>query len=91
MNSPNTEQYRSQFKSELANLIGCIPEALPASTTKEIAAQYLGLANKKTLNVWHSAGRHGIVMVKVGRITQPTTQWLIDIKMAGLSVAMEVS
>ena len=91
MNYQNHNDYREQFRLELATLIGCKPEALPASTSKEIAAKYLGLKNQKTLNVWHSTGRHDIVMVKVGRITQPTIQWLIDLKMAGLTVAREVA
>ena len=83
----NNDYYRSKFTSELANLIGCDSSDLPVSTSKEIAASYLGLVNKNTLNVWHSTGRHGIVMVKVGRNTQPSTDWLVDIKMAGLSIA----
>lgn len=29
-------------------------------------------------------------MVKVGRVTEPTTDWLIDLKLAGLSAIGEV-
>ena len=91
MQHHSAQQYREQFTLELAHLIGCQPESLPASVTKDVAATFIGLANKKTLNVWHSTGRHGIVMVKIGRITQPTTEWLINLKVAGLSMAGEVA
>lgn len=91
MQTKTPEHYRAQFKAELCNLIGCDENSLPATANKDIAADYLGLKNKKTLNVWHSTGRHGIVMVKVGRNTEPSTDWLIDLKMAGLSIAAEVA
>ena len=91
MNNQSREQYFAQFKADLARLIGCDPTEIPATTTKEIACDYLGLANPKTLNVWKSAGRHGCVMVRVGRNSYPSTDWLINLKMAGLSIPQEVA
>ena len=91
MKHHSTDHYRDQFTKELARLIGCKPESLPTTTPKIIGAQFLGLKNPKTLNVWHSAGRHGIVMVKIGRITEVSTEWLIDLKTESLSVSQEVA
>ena len=91
MNNTEIDQYRSHFKSDLARLIGCEPDSIPASVSKDIAVKFLGLKNEKTLNVWSSAGRHGIVMIKVGKVTQPSTQWLIDLKLAGIKTAGEAA
>ena len=81
------ERYRQNFTTELANIIGCEIEKLPTATSKEIACEYLGLANAKTLDVWHCNGRHGIVMVKVGKYSRPSTEWLINLKLSSLSIA----
>lgn len=81
------EQYRETFTRELANLIGCQPDKLPTTCTKQIACEYLGLTNHKTLDVWRCNGRHGIVMMKVGKYSRPTTSWMIDLKLSSLSIA----
>lgn len=81
------EQYRSLFTDELAREIGCEAEKLPTTTTKEIACKFLGLKNTKTLDVWRCNGRHGIVMVKVGKYSRPSTAWLIELKLSKISIA----
>ena len=58
------EKYRDDFIRELANLVGCEPNSLPTTCTKQIACEFLGLINHKTLDVWRCNGRHGIVMLK---------------------------
>ena len=81
------ESYRESFTKELCDLLGCEPSHLPTTADKDIASQYLGLTNKKTLDVWYCNGRYGIVMIKVGRSTRPCTQWLINTKLAGVRIA----
>lgn len=90
-NEQQTEQYRKLFTDELARQLGTTPDALPTSVSKQQAAEFLCLKNIKTLNVWHSNKRHGIAMLKVGKDTRPMTSWLIDMKLAGVSVAQEVA
>ena len=81
------ERYRESFTNELSNLLGCEPNKLPTTADKGIASHFLGLTNKKTLDVWYCTGRYGIVMIKVGRSTRPCTQWLINTKLAGVRIA----
>lgn len=85
------EKIEKQLISDLARLLDCTPDSLPASTPKPIAAKYLGLKNWKTLNVWSSTKRHGIVMLKIGRRTEPTTDWLISHALSGLTISEEVA
>ena len=85
--TPEQEQYRQRFTEELARDIGCNPDSLPTTTTKAIACQYLGIVNHKTLDVWRCTGRHGIVMVRVGKHSRPATDWLINMKLSSVSIA----
>ena len=85
------EQYREAFTRELANLIDCDPDKLPTTCTKELACEYLGLVNHKTLDVWRCTGRHGIVVIKVGKCSRPATNWLINLKLSSLSIAGAVA
>lgn len=85
------ENLKTQLKADLARLLDCDPAALPATAPKDIGAKFLRLKNPKTLNVWNCEGSHGIVMLKIGRRTEPTTDWLIDFALSGLSVAGEVA
>lgn len=87
--SEQKEAYRAQFSKELANLIGCPPDAIPPTVNKKLACKFLGITNVRTLNVWKCNGRHGIVMLRVGKKTEPTTNWLLDFKLSCLSIAQE--
>ncbi len=85
------ETVEKQLVNDLARLLNCTPDTLPASTPKPIAAKFLGLKNWKTLNVWSTTKRHGIVMLKIGRRTEPTTDWLIGHALSGLSIPEEAA
>ena len=90
VNSDVRQKFEQRLKADLARLLDCEPDTLPASCDKKIACKFLGLGNPKTLNFWNSTGRHGIVMVKVGKRTEASTDWLISLKLAGLKVPAEV-
>ena len=83
--------HERRLRADLARLAECTAKELPASVSKLIACKFLGLTNPKTLNVWHSTGRHGIVMFKMGHRTEPCTDWLISLKLDGLSIAGEAA
>ena len=85
------DRYRQAFVIDLARLIGCGKDDLPAHTTLDIAASFLGLRNPKTLLTWKSAGRHSIAVVKIGRTVYPLTDWLLDMKLRGLSIAKDAA
>lgn len=85
--SVEQEHYRTKFTQELIDLVGCDPKKLPTTTSKDIALEYLGLTNKKTLDVWRCNGRHGIVMVRVGKYSRPSTEWMINLKLSSMSIA----
>ena len=84
-------RYRAAFVADLARLIGCEPDALPAHATIDVAASFLGLSNSRTLITWKSQGRHGIAVVKIGRTVYPLTDWLLDMKLRGLSIAKDAA
>lgn len=88
-NTKQLDNYRQQFKAELAAQLGTTPDTLPTSTTKAEAAKFLHLKNWRTLNVWHCNGRHGIAMLKVGKDTRPLTSWLLEMKLKSVSIAKE--
>ena len=72
--------------TELAKIQGCTLDDLPPTVSKETARRFLKLSNPKTLNDWISGKTHGIEYVKVGRSVEPTTEWLVDMKMRGLNL-----
>ena len=91
MSKADKDQYRERFTAELARIICCKPDEMPMATSKENAAKYLGLKNPNTLNVWNVSKRHSIVMLKTGRVTEPTTDWLINFKLSSLEEALNAA
>lgn len=83
------QYYREQFTKDLARLIGCSADELPANVPKQLAMQFLHLTSPRTLNDWSSSGKHGIRTVRVGRDVQVMTDWLIDMKVNGVRIPQQ--
>lgn len=55
------------IRQELSAVCGCTPDNLPVSLSPEQALKFFQIGNPKTLHVWKSTKRHGLVWIKRGQ------------------------
>lgn len=77
---------RSRTESALAAIVGCQTEHLPPTISKSHAAEFLGLTNEKTLDVWKSTKRYPLVFVKLGRHNKIGTDSLIELVVSSAEI-----
>ena len=89
---PRTKaQYRKAFTQQLADLMGCDPHNLSPTTTRSIAARFLEVPNSESKGPWFITGPNGTVAIKIPEHASAPTEALIEAKLAGVSVLIEVA
>ena len=89
---PRTKaQYRKVFTQQLADLMGCEPRSLSPTTTRSIATRFLGVPNSESKGPWFITGPNGTVAIKIPEQASAPTGLLIEAKLAGVGVFIEVA
>ena len=76
----------SATRRQLANICNCPADDLPPSLTTEQSLKFFLLENPKTLHVWKSTGRHGLVWLKRGRRSEIATESAIQHRLNSVEI-----